>query len=71
MARKSDQIEMEEPAAVSAPEAWKRFKVTHYKVWTSQGRRIQGDFVELPASEGEKFVALGHMKHADPAMARR
>lgn len=71
MARRS--ATAEEPAGESlpAPDTVKRYKVTHYKVRTSQGRKIEGQFVELPASEGEAFVKLGHLKNADPQLARR
>lgn len=57
--------------ADDAPEPWQRYRVTHYKVYTSQGRKLAGEFVELPASEGTEYVQMGWMKNADPRLARR
>lgn len=37
-----------------------KIKVTHYKIFTSQGRFIAGQFAELPKTEAESFVAQGH-----------
>jgi hypothetical protein len=67
--RKEPAPEMSESAAPITPV--QRYKVTHYKVRTSQGRKIQGQFVELPASEGDEFVRLGHMKLSDPEVRQR
>jgi hypothetical protein len=39
---------------------WVRIKCTRYKIFTSQGKAIQGQFIELPAEEAERFIAEGH-----------
>lgn len=46
------------PEAKSAPR--KAVKVTHYKVFTSQGRFIAGQFAELPAAEADDLISKGH-----------
>jgi hypothetical protein len=40
-------------------EPWVRIKVTHYKIFTSQGRFIAGWIRELPKAEAEDFIAKG------------
>lgn len=50
-----------EPEQVG-PEPHCRVKVLHYKVPTSQGRYIEGQFASLPASEAAKLAAIGHVK---------
>jgi hypothetical protein len=37
-----------------------RVKIKHYKIYTSQGRFIAGQFAELPRTEAEAIVAQGH-----------
>lgn len=45
-----------------APVPFVRVRVTHYKVLTSQGRYIEGQFAELPADEAADLVAQGLAK---------
>ena len=65
MARKSE-IDVEAAAGEVAaqPDVWKRVKIRHYKVFTSQGRQLDGHFVVLPAAEADELVSKGHAKHA-------
>lgn len=65
MARKSE-IDVEAAAGEVAaqPDVWKRVKIRHYKVYTSQGRQLEGNFAMLPADEADALVAKGYAKHA-------
>lgn len=47
---------------LEAPERkpWKMVRVTHYKVFTSQGRGIKGQQMNLPAHEADQLIAQGH-----------
>jgi len=41
-------------------EPWIKIRVKHYKIFTSQGRFIEGWIRELPKAEAEDFIAKGH-----------
>jgi|JRYH01.1.fsa_nt_gb hypothetical protein len=60
MARPKRQDVDEAAPVAPSRRPWVRIKVTHYKIFTSQGRAIQGQFIELPAEEAEAFIAKGH-----------
>lgn len=52
-------------AAQAAPDTparvpLKRVKITHYKVFTSIGRLIEGQREYLPADEADALIAKGH-----------
>ena len=51
---------------VQPPPKWRRIKVIDYKIATSQGQKIEGQFVELPPDEAVELVAQGRARHADP-----
>lgn len=45
----------------SGPPQMQRVKVLRYKIQTSQGRYIEGQFASLPADEAAKLDAIGHV----------
>lgn len=47
-----------------APAPFVRVKVVAYKVHTSQGRGIEGQFLELPPDEAEELIAAGKVRNA-------
>jgi hypothetical protein len=51
-----------EPDLIETPERepWVRIRVKHYKIFTSQGRFIEGMIRELPKAEAEDFISKGH-----------
>jgi hypothetical protein len=55
--RDDDLIEASEPAP---REPWAKIRVKHYKVFTSQGRAIAGQLIELPAFEAKELISKGH-----------
>lgn len=48
----------------ATPEPFWRVKVVAYKVHTSQGRGIEGQFMELPVDEAQELIADGKVKDA-------
>lgn len=40
-----------------APEPTKKIKFTAFKIFTSRGRRLEGDIDDFPVSEAEKLIA--------------
>lgn len=68
MAQKKEQDAAAPEAAVSdsgGPPKMERVKVSHYKIFTSQGRFLDGEITVLPVSEVEDLVELGHVKRLD------
>lgn len=59
-------VEVSEPVAIEdeMPEPFWRVKVVVYKVHTSQGRGIEGQFMELPADEAQELIAEGKVRDA-------
>lgn len=51
----------EAPSAPQSREV-KRVLITHYKVFTSQGRALAGDKPRLPAHEADDLISKGHAK---------
>lgn len=45
----------------SGPPQMQRVKVLYYKIPTSQGRYIEGQFASLPADEAAKLAAIGYV----------
>jgi len=58
-APKPDQNPHVKPEGAAPPEM-KRLRVTHYKVRTSAGKRIAGQYVDLPVFEADELIGLGH-----------
>jgi hypothetical protein len=46
--------------AQPARKPWQPIRVTHYKIFTSVGRGIKGQRLEVPAAEAEQIIAQGH-----------
>lgn len=47
-----------------APLPFRRVRVLAYKIWTSQGRGIEGQFLELPSDEADELIASGKVRDA-------
>lgn len=45
--------------SVAGPPKFKRVKIKHYKVETSQGRFLDNDWAELPEHEADSLIAAG------------
>lgn len=58
MARPKREPDMIDDAPQGEP--WIKIRVKHYKIFTSQGRFIEGWIRELPKAEAEDFIAKGH-----------
>ncbi len=61
MARPRKDAATEEPHEVER-EPWRRVKITAYKVQTSHGRFIAGDFADLPGHIADQLIADGLAK---------
>lgn len=55
-------VESVEVAPVVPSIPWKRVKITAYKVYTSHGRFIEGDYATLPADIADGLIAEGKAK---------
>lgn len=55
-------VEGVDAVEVSQPMPWKRIKITHYKVHTSHGRFIEGEFATLPEDIADALIAEGKAK---------
>ena len=55
-----------ETATVDEPQVerqpWRRVRITAYKVYTSHGRFIAGDYPELPGDIADQLIADGLAK---------
>ena len=53
---RSDETQVDDAAQSEGAAPWKRVLITHYKVATSQGRKIEGEHCELPADEADALI---------------
>lgn len=52
-------------AAPAGPPKMRRVKITHYKVQTSSGRLLAGDYGDLPDAEAADLIARKHAVAVD------